>query len=170
MMVSIKEKAKELGVSIATLRRWDKKGLLNPEKRTFGGHRRYKVAEKVSNKKDERLIVGYARVSSHDQNKDLETQKATLLTYKTDVLLSDIGSGLNFKKSGLIKLLNLLLNNKIKQIIITHKDRLLRFGFEMIERICQHHDVDILIIHEEKENSFEKTLIQDLISIMQLTK
>lgn len=168
MLVSIKEKAKELGVSIATLRRWDKNGLLSPEKRTFGGHRRYKVAEKVDIKdeEDERLIVGYARVSSHDQTKDLETQKATLLTYKTDVLLSDIGSGLNFKKSGFNKLMTLLLKNKVKKIIITHKDRLLRFGFEMIERICQHKNVDIFIIYEEKENSFEKTLIQDLISII----
>lgn len=154
MLLSIKEKAKELGVSIATLRRWDRKGLLEPDNRTIGGHRRYKVANKVNHEEDERLIVGYARVSSHDQKKDLETQKATLLQYKTDVLLSDVGSGLNFKKSGFNKLMTLLLNNKVKKIIITHKDRLLRFGFEMIKRICQHSNVDILIIYEEKENSF----------------
>ena len=115
MLLSIKEKAKELGVSIATLRRWDSKGLLEPDGRTLGTHRRYKVESKVSDEEDERLIVGYARVSSHDQKKDLETQKATLLQHKTDVLLSDVGSGLNFKKSGFNKLMTLLLNNKVKK-------------------------------------------------------
>lgn len=122
--------------------------------------------EKVGNKKDERLIVGYARVSSYDQKKDLETQKATLSTHHPNVLLSDVGSGLNFKKSGFNKLMTLLLNNKVKKIIITHKDRLLRFGFEIIEKLCQHGNVDIVVLYQEEKQSFEKTLVNDLISII----
>jgi len=82
------------------------------------------------------------------------------------VLISDIGLGLNFNKSGFNKLLNLILHHQIKEILITHKDRLIRFGFPLIEKLCLHFNVKITVIYEEKQVSFEQNLINDLISII----
>ena len=105
MYLSIGEKTRECGVSIATLRRWDKRGLLKPDIITDGGHRRYKKKNCSGIK---RLVIAYARVSSHDQKADLEKQKDVLSAHNPDMLLSDIGSGINFNKPGFKKLIQLL--------------------------------------------------------------
>lgn len=113
-----------------------------------------------------KLTVAYARVSSYDQKEDLNKQKQVLSSLNPDVLISDIGSGLNFNKSGFNKLLNLILHHQIKEILITHKDRLIRFGFPLIEKLCLHFNVKITVIYEEKQVFFEQNLINDLISII----
>ena len=113
MYLSIGEKAKECGVSVATLRRWDKRGLLKPDIITAGGHRRYKNRTDVK-----RWVIAYARVSSYDQKADLEKQKDVLSAHHPDMLLSDIGSGINFNKPGFKKLINLLLTGQIKNSVI----------------------------------------------------
>lgn len=82
------------------------------------------------------------------------------------MLISDTGSGLNFNKSGFNKLLILILHHQIKEIMITHKDRLIRFGFPLIEKLCLHFNTKITVIYEEKQVSFEQNLINDLISIV----
>lgn len=105
MYLSIGEKARECGVSIATLRRWDKRVLLRPDMITAGGHRRYRKKPST----DKRLVIAYARVSSYDQKSDLEKQKKVLSVHKPDRLLSDIGSGINFNKPGFKKLIQLLI-------------------------------------------------------------
>ena len=163
MYLSIGEKAKECGVSVATLRRWDKRGLLKPDIITAGGHRRYKNKNRTDVK---RRVIAYARVSSYDQKADLEKQKDVLSAHNPDVLLSDIGSGINFNKPGFKKLINLLLTGKIQRIIITYPDRLLRFGFSLIEKLCQHFGTEMTILNLKKEQSFEETLAQDLITII----
>jgi len=163
MYLSIGEKAKECGVSVATLQRWDKRGLLKPDIITAGGHRRYKNKNRTDVK---RRVIAYARVSSYDQKADLEKQKYVLSAHNPDVLLSDIGSGINFNKPGFKKLINLLLTGKIKKIIITYPDRLLRFGFSLIEKLCQHFGTEMTILNLKKEQSFEETLAQDLITII----
>jgi len=163
MYLSIGEKARECGVSVATLRRWDKRGLLKPDIITAGGHRRYKNKNRTEVK---RRIIAYARVSSYDQKADLEKQKDVLSAHNPDVLLSDIGSGINFNKPGFKKLINLLLTGQIKRIIITYPDRLLRFGFSLIEKLCQHFWTEMTILNLKKEQSFEETLAQDLITII----
>ena len=133
MYLSIGEKARECGVSVATLQRWDKRGLLKPDIITAGGHRRYKK-KNISGIK--RLVVTYARVSSYDQKADLEKQKDVLSAHNPDLLLSDIGSGINFNKPGFKKLIQLLLTGQIQKLIITYPDRLLRSGFSLIEKLC----------------------------------
>jgi len=163
MYLSIGEKARECGVSVATLRRWDKRGLLKPDIITAGGHRRYK---KKNCSDIKRLVIAYARVSSHDQKTDLEKQKDVLSAHNPDMLLSDIGSGINFNKPGFKKLIQLLLTGQIQKIIITYPDRLLRFGFSLIEKLCQHFGTEITLLNLKKEQSFEETLAQDLITII----
>lgn len=124
-LVSISQAAIFYGVSVPTMRRWDKEGKLKPHSRTFGDHRRYRLSV------DNKVKVGYARVSSHAQKKDLQTQ-AQFLDSKCDVVLQDLGSGLNRKKPRLRKLVSLLLNQQVSELHLTHKDRLLRFGHELI--------------------------------------
>jgi len=112
MFLSIGEKARECGVSVATLRRWDKRGLLKPDIITAGGHRRYKKKNITDSKK---LVVAYARVSSYDQKADSEKQKDVLSAHNPDMLLSDIGSGINFNNPGFKKLIQLLLTVRSKK-------------------------------------------------------
>ena len=113
MFVSIGEAAKVLGVSISTLRRWEQQGNCKPEHRTAGGHRRYSLEslrcfiskDSIKSQNDTRQAYAYARVSSHDQKPDLIRQEERLSLYcKTNkldfVLISDLGSGINYKKKG----------------------------------------------------------------------
>lgn len=109
--------------------------------------------------------MGYARVSSHDQKEDLERQKIVLSHYADDVI-SDLGSGINFKKKGLISLIDKIISGEISDIVLTHKDRLLRFGFELIHRICHTFNVTIRILNDTPPASFEQELSQDIVTLM----
>jgi predicted site-specific integrase-resolvase len=109
------------------------------------------------------LTVLYARVSSHDQKTDLLTQEAKLLDFANKSqcthikLISDFGSRLNYKKKGLKQLLNLILTQQMKTLIVNHKDRLLRFGSELIFTLCNHFNIEVIVL-EEKDLSFDETL------------
>jgi len=97
------------------------------------------------------MTVGYVRVSSHDQKDDLERQKTHVETQSgkpVDLVIKDLGSGMNYKKSGFKHLLLLLLQGKVKELILVHKDRLLRFGSEIVFQICQHFGVKITILDD----------------------
>jgi len=165
--LAIGEFAQQLGVSVCTVRRWCRKGKIKESFRTFGNHRRF-VASLVDNllgKPESRLSVGYARVSSHDQKSDLATQAERLLI-RSDQVIQDLGSGLNCKKRGLKKLLSLLLEKKISTLTLTHKDRLLRFGHELIFQICRWAGTDVIILEEPEVVSFEEELCKDVLTLM----
>jgi predicted site-specific integrase-resolvase len=172
--ISIGEVSIILGVSVVTLRRWDHSGKLKPVFRTFGNHRRYnldhitKLFKKDSNVKK---VIGYSRVSSFDQKKDLETQTKVLSNYIQDKydnfeIIEDLGSGLNYKKRGIKKLIKMICNREISKLVLTHKDRLLRFGSEIIIQLCESFNIEVIILNNDLEESFEKTLCNDIISIM----
>ncbi|KGJ96822.1 IS607 family transposase [Thalassotalea sp. ND16A] len=158
-LVSIGEAAKHYGVSVETMRRWDRNSKLNSHSRTLGNHRRYKLNE------SEKIKVGYARVSSHDQKKDLVTQAKYLSQY-CDVVLEDLGSGLNCKKPRLRKLINMLLNKKVSELHLSHKDRLIRFGHELVFQLCKWSGANVVIHKEEEVVTFEQELCKDVITLM----
>ena len=158
-LVSISVAAKFYGVSVQTLRRWDKASMLKPQSRTLGNHRRYCLQT------GEKLRVGYARVSSHDQKSDLQTQVAYLAPF-CDVVLQDLGSGLNCKKPRLRKLVNLLLNRQISELHLSHKDRLLRFGHELVFQLCRWSGCRVIIHKESDVLTFEQELCRDVITLM----
>ena len=158
-LISIGEAARSYGVSVPTMRRWDRDGKLKPHARTFGNHRRYKV--NVTEKRK----VGYARVSSHDQKKDLSTQ-AQFLRQFSDVVLEDLGSGLNCKKPRLRKLILMLLNKEVSELHLTHKDRLIRFGHELIFQLCKWSGASVVIHNESEIVTFEEELCKDVITLM----
>lgn len=176
MYLSIGQSANFIGVSISTLRVWDRINKLKPSYRTVGGHRRYKLSDihkicGLSPKASKRKHIAYARVSSSDQKEDLTRQKQSLQSYcqrqyPSYELISDLGSGLNYKKRGLRKLIKAILSGEVDKIVLTHKDRLLRFGSEIIFELCSFFHTDIELIHEEEEVSDEMTLAKDVLEII----
>ena len=146
-----------LGISLSTAYRWLKSGKITEEFRTFGNHRRFNLHQLQTQffqqpTPKETITAIYARVSSHDQKPDLERQKDKLLNYCKDnnlhniEVITDLGSGLNYKKSGLNKLINLILNKQINILVINHKDRLLRFGSELIFNLFKFNNIGVMNI------------------------
>lgn len=174
-LVNIGEAALALGVSITTLRRWEASGRLVAE-HTAGGHRRYdltKLRPEMFRAEDEanRRTVAYARVSSHDQKDDLERQKQVLELYCarqgwTFELIADLGSGMNYHKKGLKKLLDAVIDGQVRRLVITHKDRLLRFGAELVFAICEAKNVEVVILNEGEDTTFEEDLAKDVLEII----
>ena len=174
-LATIGETAEILGVSISTLRRWDKQGRLAPEK-TASGHRRYDISklkpELFEAKANEtRKTIAYERVSSHDQKNDLERQMQVLELYCakqgwTFGVISDLGSGMNYHKKGLKRLLNDILAGNVGRLVIAHKDRLLRFGAELIFAICEAKQVEVVIINQGEDTAFEEDLAKDVLEII----
>ena len=174
MRVGIGKASKTLGVSIETIRRWDRAGKISSE-RTPNGHRRYALSSisKISKNhiKSIRKTIAYARVSSHDQKTDLERQKQILELYCAShgwqfEIISDLGSGMNYHKKGLKKLLDEILFGKIERLVITHKDRLLRFGAELIFSICEKKEVEVIVINKGDDTTFEEDLAKDVLEII----
>ena len=174
-LVGVGEAAEALGVSIQTLRRWEAAGKIETI-RTSGGHRRYDLAklrpELFRAAQDAtRNTVAYARVSSHDQKDDLERQKQVLELYCarqgwTFEVVSDLGSGMNDRKKGLKKLLAAIIDGSVGRLVITHKDRLLRFGAELVFAVCEAKNVEVVILNQGEDTSFEEDLAQDVLEII----
>jgi len=172
--IGVKEAANYLGISTQTLRRWEKSGHLLPTIRTKGNQRRYDLSKLLplqNSVQNNQSTFGYARVSSHDQKSDLERQCKLLELFCAQQgwsfeIISDLGSGMNYNKRGLKKLLNLILEDKIKRLVLTHKDRLLRFGAELVFSLCEQKGVEIVIINQGTEPSFEEELAQDVLEII----
>ncbi|MEI8300138.1 MAG: IS607 family transposase [Chlamydiota bacterium] len=171
-LIKVGEAANILGVTIQTLRRWESTGQLLPDKKTEGGTRYYNIDRLLGvSKKEVNLTYAYARVSSHDQKKELDTQKELLATYCIArgwnyEVISDLGSGMNYRKKGLKNLLDAIIKGKIKRLVLTHKDRLLRFGAELVFTLCEIHHVEIVIINQGEDLSFEEELAQDVLEII----
>ena len=175
-LVPIQEAAEALGVSAQTLRRWEREGKLLPDERTAGGRRRYDLARLQpemfrSEAKARRRTVAYARVSSHDQKDDLERQKQVLELYCaqqgwTFEVIADLGSGMNYHKKGLKRLLDAVIDGQIGRLVITHKDRLLRFGAELVFAICEAKNVEVVILNQGEDTTFEEDLAKDVLEII----
>lgn len=170
-LVKIGEAAALLGSTPAALRKWEATGELIPARKTKGGTRYYAVADLLGLGDEDAPTVCYARVSSHDQKADLDRQKDMLEGYcaakgwRSEVI-SDLGSGMNYRKTGLNKLLEMILRKKMKRLVITHKDRLLRFGSELVFALCAHQQIEIVIIHKGDQPSFEEELAKDVLEII----
>jgi predicted site-specific integrase-resolvase len=173
--LSIGEAAKLKGVSITTLRRWEAVGRLVPT-RTEGGQRRYLLSQidpatAASRPVATLLTVAYARVSSHDQKADLERQKQVLELYCAAQgwafeVISDLGSGMNYQKKGLRRLLDQIMVGDVGRLVVTHKDRLLRFGAELVFAICEAKGVEVVILNRGEDTSFEEDLAKDVLEII----
>lgn len=179
-IISIGQAAKLLGVHVQTLRNWEKSGKLKPDSISPGGTRRYNsdTIMRISGKelpqieKDDRVTIAYARVSSQDQKEDLKRQAQVLELYCAEhgykyELITDLGSGMNYYKKGLTALISRILDDGVKRLVLTHKDRLLRFGAELIFSVCEAKGVEVVIINRgEEKASFEEDLAKDVLEII----
>lgn len=171
---TIQEAAKYLGVSTQTLRRWGKKKKVFPSHRTAGGQRRYDISKLPTfdqSSSTSRPTVAYARVSCQDQKEDLQRQVQMLEMYCAAkgwsfFILKDLGSGMNYNKRGLKQLLDQIMKGQIGRLVLTHKDRLLRFGAELIFSLCEIKQVEVVIINQGDEPSFEEELAKDVLEII----
>lgn len=178
-LISISEASKMLGISNWTLRRYSK-DIIEPVT-TQGNHRRYRLSDieqlqgvpsKDTGRNNTTLV--YVRVSSHDQKKngDLDRQKARVLQhsiekgYGVKYIYEEVGSGLNDNRSKLHQLFKLVTNKEINRVVVEHKDRLTRFNYKIYEVFFKSYGVEIDVIDEELNKSFEEELVQDIISVM----
>lgn len=118
----------------------------------------------------DRKVIGYCRVSSNKQRVDLERQIQNMKTYLTAQgrpfeIISDIGSGINYKKKGLKELLKLITQNKVDKVVVLYEDRLLRFGYELVEYLASLYNCEIEII-DNTEKSEQQELVEDLVQII----
>ena len=188
--------SKILGVHQRTLYQWEEKGWIET-KRTKGGMRLYNIdkylreTEKSKKKtkkeiifsddrydncddieeiceKKRKLFINYIRVSSLGQRDDLIRQEKMIMKkYPNNILIKDIGSGINLNRRGLRKIIYLAIEGKVKQLVVAHKDRLTRFGFDLIkDLIKKYSDGKVIVLNEKKDIEPEAELVKDVLQIM----
>ena len=170
-----KDFAELLGVSVKTLQRWDREGVLKanrtPTNRRYYTYNQYLQFKGIQAENDTRDIVIYARVSTRGQKDDLKYQTEFLKQFCNakgiivNQCIEDFGSGLNYNRKKWNKLLEEVMENKIKTIIISDKDRFIRFGFDWFEKFCEKFNTNIIIVNNEALSPNEE-LVQDIISIL----
>ena len=170
-----KDFAELLGVNVKTLQRWDREDILKakrtPTDRRYYTYDQYLEFKGISNITTDRKIVIYTRVSTNGQKDDLKNQVEFLLNFTSskgmivDETIEDVGSGLNYNRKKWNKLIEECMENKIDTIIITHKDRFIRFGYDWFERFLGKFNVKIIVVNNELLSPQEE-LVQDIISIL----
>ena len=175
VLMSIGKFAKELGVTPEHVRTMHRTGEVIPARISEKGTRYYSE-EQLRELKNSRTpqrgekVVAYCRVSTKSQKDELEKQVENVKSYMyakgySFEVITDIGSGINYKNKGLQELISLINSNQITKVVILHKDRLVGFGFELIQLLCDLHDVEVEII-DNSEQSNEEELTDDLIEII----
>ena len=179
--ISISQASELLGVHINTLRRWTDGGKIKCSK-TIGNHRKYLLSEILSlqgkevenNNLNEDVVAIYTRVSSNHQKTqgDLDRQKTRVMEYcvskgyKIGYILDDCCSGMKYNRPKLDKLYQLVINREINKVIVEHKDRLVRFGFDCMKVFFNSYGVEIECVEETLPKSFESELVEDVMSLM----
>jgi predicted site-specific integrase-resolvase len=172
---SSKTVSQMLGVTAQTLRNWDREGKLKPSYVKSNGYRYYSEDSILSYTQERKTkknlnVIGYARVSSKKQSDDLERQVNNLKTYLDSKysdyeIITDIGSGINYTKTGLKKLIEKINRKEVDLIVVLYKDRLLRFGFELIEYFAELNNVKIEVLDKIDKNQ-DQELVEDLVQIV----
>lgn len=167
--------AAKLGVTPQTLRTWHKEGKLTPSFITEGSHRRYTHKQYLefvgeTSNQTTKLNIGYVRVSSKKQSDDLVRQAQLMESYliskgKPFKIIQSVGSGINYKNPQLHELIRMVINKEVDTVYVLYKDRLVRFGFELLEFLFNEFGVSIEVVNQQFETAQEE-LITDLIQII----
>ena len=170
-----KDFAELLGVSVKTLQRWDREDILKanrtPTDRRYYTYDQYLQFKGMQTENDIRDVVIYARVSTRNQKDDLQNQVEFLKQFCNakgmivNQCIEDFGSGLNYNRKKWNKLLEDVMEHKIKMIVISSKDRFIRFGYDWFEKFCEKFNTKIMIVNNETLSPNEE-LVQDMISIL----
>ncbi len=172
---AIGDAAKLIGVTVQTLRNWDKTGRLKPHHVAESGFRYYSQDQinqviGIRTNNIQKHVIGYCRVSSAKQKDDLDRQIENMARYLTAQgnpfeIISDIGSGINYNKKGLQELIRQITMNRVSKVVVLYKDRLLRFGYELIEYVASLYGCDIEVI-DTTEKTEQQELVEDLVQII----
>lgn len=167
--------AAKIGVTPQTLRTWHKEGRLNPAFITDGGHRRYTHKQYLefvgeTSSQPTKLNVGYVRVSSKKQSDDLVRQAQLMENYliakgSPFKVIQSVGSGINYKNPHLHELIRMVVNKEVDTVYVLYKDRLVRFGFELLEFLFNEFGVSIEVVNPQFETAQEE-LVSDLSQIL----
>jgi putative resolvase len=166
-LYTLKEACLLLGLHPRTIQKWDKQGKIRVV-RTPGGRRRIPESEirRLQGEKGIRSIIGYARVSSNTQKDDLKRQVEYLRQSGVQEVITDIGSGLNEKRKGFLRLLDRVLHNEVDKVVILYEDRLTRFGFDTLKKVFEAHGTTIEVLNQTDVKPPQQELVEDLITII----
>lgn len=157
--------ASQLGVCSKTLERWEAEGKIKAY-RTQGGQRRYDIDSVINIRPCTKPTILYARVSSHSQKADLSRQIEFLVSsYPGCEVVKDVGSGLNFRRKGLLALLERILQGDVGMLVIANKDRLCRFGFDLISWLAERSGCKILVLNNHVLSP-EREMLEDVLAII----
>lgn len=183
-LIGIDEASKMLEVTPTTLRAWTKQGLIKAFRPSSRGHRKYKVsdirvllgyAEKVEDATEvPNLTAVYCRVSSHEQKQkgDLDRQKVRVLEYcvskgySVGHVFDEVGSGMNDQRAKLLKVMELARRGEINRVVVEHKDRLIRFNYNILLQFFNSHHVEVVCVDIILSKSFENELVEDMLTLM----
>jgi putative resolvase len=184
-----KQACEILGVHMQTLYNWEKSGKIEIIRHSDRGKRFYNVEKYLNEnkiktekdlieednqknnnqKEDKKINICYVRVSTIGQKDDLERQKIYMKKkYKKYEIIEDIGSGINFNRRGLRKIIDLAIDGRVNKLVVAHKDRLTRFGFDLIEDLIKKYSNGQVILDDEKESKKEpkEELVEDVLQIL----
>jgi predicted site-specific integrase-resolvase len=175
---NIRQAAERVGVSVKTLQRWDREGKLKPF-RTPSNRRQYTNEHirqalglrGIQTVKEDRKTIVYLRVSRHAQKSDMDNQRKALEQFCTarglavDEWIAEVGGGLNFKRPRLLKLVDAIIAGEIAILIIAHKDRLARFGYDLLSHLCTTHHCELMVLNQETLSP-EQEIVQDFMTIV----
>jgi predicted site-specific integrase-resolvase len=181
--ISKRDALKQLGISSLTLLKMAKNNTIEYIK-TNGGHRKYNINKYINDNKikiekeqlkditesnnTDKINICYIRVSTYGQKDDLERQKIYMTEkYPNYELIEDIGSGINFNRKGLRKIINLAIKGKINILVVAYKDRLTRFGFDLIEDlIIDYSEGKIIVVNNKEDKEPKEELVDDVLQIL----
>jgi putative resolvase len=172
--IPIRKVCRLIGVRPQTIREWNKKDLIKTIKTPTGQtlYSRKHIQEIINSPQmdSEKENIIYARVSSKKQTDDLERQVELLRSkYSTHRVITDIGSGVNFKKKGIKTILELSIKGNIKELVVAHKDRLARFGYDLLEQFITLGGGTIVVLEScDGQKTTEQELAEDLLSIIHI--
>ncbi|MGC8614141.1 MAG: IS607 family transposase [Nitrososphaera sp.] len=166
-MYTLKEACLLLGLHPRTIQKWDKQGKIRAV-RTVGGRRRIPESEirRLQGERGMRSVIGYARVSSVTQKDDLGRQVEYLRQRGVQEIITDIGSGLNERRKGFLKLLDRVLHNEVDKVVVVHEDRLTRFGFDTLKKVFEAHGTSVEVLNQLEMKSPQQELVEDLITVI----
>ena len=171
---NVRQFANLIGVSVNTLQRWDREGRLKPQ-RTPGNRRLYTDEHLAfvhrASRLTRRITAVYARVSSQAQKPDLDNQIRVLEQFcaangwAVDEWIKEVGGGLNFNRKHFLRILDAVIHGRVERLVVAHRDRLCRFGFEMIEHLCRTHNCHLVVMNQESLSP-EQEMVQDMLAIV----
>ena len=174
--LNVTQAAKRLGVTSKTLQRWDREGRLKPDSRSATNRRLYSESQiarfaGIAIKSEPTRIVAYCRISSAAQKPDLANQIRVLEEFAVArglanvEFISEIGGGLNFQRKRFLALMSDIGRHQIRTLVLAHRDRLTRFGYEWFEHYAKEHGCELLVLNQERLSP-EQEMVQDLMTIV----